>query len=261
MMKNLRNAILVSFGIWSGLSAQEITKQQEPLILADTTAVTYESKLRPALSYDVDTDVKSLKKHWSTFLKKKLRKSFKTKDKVFLVTEDVVVNSISDKRLNLIVQLTQKATNSSISFSSAFGYDIYVDAKVYPKEFGELKKFAEAFLLESSHVYYTTKIDKFNDEISKLKKSNLKLNEKNLKNNNLIKEGDNLLVILNKSKEEHTSDSVKTLKKISKITKKQVSYKSQIVKNKGVIQENTLKIEELKREIALKSAKKASLKN
>lgn len=260
MIRDIRNVIFLSIGLTLTMNAQKEELKTDKIIVADTTQVTYESKLRPALSYKVDVDAKNLKKHWKDFLKKRHKTSYKIEEKTFLVTKDIVVNTISDKRINLLAEVIEQESNSIINFSGAFGYDIYIDDKIYPNEFKGLKLFAETFLLESSTLFYADQIADLSEEISKLNNKNSSLAKDNVKDNGLIKAGDDELAILNKTKNGETADSVKILKKISKITKKQVSYKSDIIKNNLETEANQIKINALKKQIEARIARQKLLK-
>lgn len=259
-MKNIYNAILLSVGFMLSVNAQEVKEANKKIIVADTTQVTYESKLRPALSYEIDMDVKSLKKHWKNFLSKRFKESYRVKEKTMLVTEDISIPTVFDKRINLYAKVVEKEETSVISFLGAFGYDIYMDAEVYSKDFNELKLLVEKFLLESATLYYAGQIQGFTKEIYVLNKKNLKLSKKNVEKNSLIKEGDDELITYNKIKKGDTDETVNVFKKINKITKNQVKYKSEVVSNKKQIAENESKIDALKKQIDLKIAKTELLK-
>jgi len=260
MIKNICTAILLSVGFALTINAQSVKTTTQKIIVADTTQISYEEKLRPALSYEIDIDVKSLKKHWKKFLAKRFKETYKVREKNMLVTEDILVPSIFDKRVNLYAKVVEKTDTSVISFLGAFGYDIYIDADVYPKDFKTLKLLVEKFLLESATLYYAGEIQNFSKEIYMLNKKNLSLSKKNIEKNSLIKEGDDELITLNKIKKGDTDEAVSVLKKINKITKKQVAYKSDVVANKKEIAENELAIDDLKKQIDVKIAKTKLLK-
>lgn len=260
MTKKLHSSLFLSFAIVFTMSAQDLKISNEKMIQADTTFVTYESKQRPALSYEVDTDVKSLKKHWKKFISDLYGAKYKVKETNVLATEDVSIATISNKRINLYATVVEKIDVSEISFSAAFGYDIYVDSEIYSEEFRGLKAVAEKFLLESSELYYADKINGFSKEITKLNKKNVSLNKKNDKMNGLITKTDVKLTVLNKENQGETIESVKVLNKISKLTKKQAGYKESIIENKKAIEDNKIRIVELNKMIDLKLAKAKSLK-
>ena len=137
----------------------------------DTTTVTFETKSRECLFTTVDPQAKELKQA----LKKYLKKTYQIKlkgvgfltNKSFLKAEDVMCGAISSKRLNIYAHITQAPTVSQMSFFASFGYDIFVDPKIYSKEFGELKNIMNTFLLQYLNDYYAKEIEATASDIKK----------------------------------------------------------------------------------------------
>lgn len=221
---------------------------QKSLKEFEMNEVIYENKLRPSLEYTVDMDFKSLKNHWKDFIKKSYDGKVKIEDENNLVTKDVVVNSISDKRLNLLLVARPKGDELLVNFSAAFGYDIYIDNIKYPDESKALKTLVEGFLYDSGNMYYHSNLAELSKDIASLDKKNESLANANAKLNTKIIEIDTEAKILKESAE---ASSPASIKKLSKLAKKKVSYESKIAGNKNKILENHGKADKLKKEVAL----------
>ena len=221
----------------------EPVKEIKKMISVEISEVNYEGKLRPCLKYTVDADAKTLKKHWSKLVKDSYDASVKEIDDKYLVTRDVRVTAISDLRMDLLTTVFGGELNSVINFSSAFGYDIYVDKKVYPKELEALQKIAEDFLYDTSNIYYHEVIADLTKEIAKYNKKNEKLSVGIAKLKAKVTETDMSIEAL---KQGDTATSTKTTKKISKLTKKKVSYEAEISGDEQQITINKKEIKDLK---------------
>ena len=124
----------------------------------DTTSITFENKLRPCYSVSYDADPKTVKKGWSKFLKKNYK--IKTKgiglltDKDLISSQDVTINSISDKRMNIYARITDIAGGSDMKYFMSFGYDFFIGPDNYAKEFEGMKKLLNDFSVDFLNRYY-----------------------------------------------------------------------------------------------------------
>ncbi len=150
----------------------------------DTSEISFENKLRPCLKVSFDADAKTVKKRWSNFLKKNYK--IKTKgiglfsDKDLVSTEDVILNNIADKRMNIYAHVTDIPGGSDMKYFMSFGYDFFIGPKDYPDAFGGMKKLLNDFSVEFLNDYYS-------DETSKILKQ-IKGYERDIKkDNNAIK--------------------------------------------------------------------------
>lgn len=124
----------------------------------DTSTITFENKLRPCYSVTYDAEPKTVKKGWSNFLKKNYK--IKTKgiglltDKDIIKSEDVTINSISDKRMNMYARVTDFSGGSAMIYFMSFGYDFFIGPDNYATEFGNMKKLLNDFSVAFLNKYY-----------------------------------------------------------------------------------------------------------
>ncbi len=152
----------------------------------DTSEVTFENKLRPCLNVSYDADAKTVKKGWSNFLKKNYK--IKTKgiglfsDKDVISTQDVTINSISDKRMNMYARVTDASGGSDMKYLMSFGYDFFIGPENYPDAFEGMKKLLNDFSVEFLNDYYN---DETSDILKKVKKyeRDIKQDNRSIKKN------------------------------------------------------------------------------
>ena len=171
-MKKIR--LILTFAVFVSLKLDAQTYH------IDTSSITFENKLRPCFSVNYDADPKTVKKAWDDFLKK----NYKIKangiglltDKELVTAEDVTVNSISDKRMNMYANVTKLADGSVMRYFASFGYDFFIGPDNYPQEFGGMKKLFNDFSVDFLNKYY-------GDETSDILKD-IKRYEKDIKKDN-----------------------------------------------------------------------------
>ncbi len=260
-MNRIVKLFVVGALLTTSLQAQTVGEKikKEVLIKADTVEVSYENKLRPAIGYISDVDVKSIKKHWKSFLSKTYKISSKSNGNV-VMSKDVVVNSLSDKRMDLYLSIDENGAGSKLKFFAAFGYDIYVDANIYGKEFASLKKMADNFLYESTNIFYNEKTNGFSKQIASLTSKNSKLLKEINKNNASIESGKATIATLSEVDENDSKASIKAKKKILKLNKKEIAKTIEIEKNKKQIEANTEEVKLLKKDVAYYKERKELLK-
>ncbi len=152
----------------------------------DTTNITYEDKLRPCLYVSYDAYPKTVKKAWSNFLKKNYK--VKTKgiglltDKDIVSSEDVTINSIADKRMNMYARVTDISGGSEMKYFMSFGYDFFIGPDNYPKEFEGMKKLLNDFSVKFLNEYYG---DETSDILKQIKRyeRDIKKSNKTIKKN------------------------------------------------------------------------------
>lgn len=146
----------------------------------DTSSITFENKLRPCLFVKYDASAITVKKGWSSFMKKNY--SIKIKgigfltDKDIVEAEDVVINSIADKRMNMYARVTDIPGGSELKYFMSFGYDFFIGPDNYGSEFGAMHKLLNDFSISFLNDYYA-------DEISNILKK-IKGYEKDIKHKN-----------------------------------------------------------------------------
>jgi hypothetical protein len=146
----------------------------------DTSEISFQNKLRPCFKVNFDADAKTVKKAWSSFLKKNYK--IKTKgigllsDNDLISGEDVTINSVSDKRMNIYANITNQPQGSEMKYFMSFGYDFYIGPKDYPESFAGMKKLLNDFCVKFLNDYY-------NDQTSDILKE-IKSSEKNIKKDN-----------------------------------------------------------------------------
>jgi|GEM_PF-4632433 len=260
-MNRIVKLFVVSSLLTISLQAQTVEEKikKEVLIKADTIEVSYENKLRPAIGYISDISAKDIKKHWKSFLSKTYKISSKFNGNV-VMSKDIVINSLSDKRIDLYLSADENGTGSKVKFFVAFGYDIYVDPNIYGKEFASLKKIADNFLYESTNIFFNEKTNGFSKQMASLVSKNSKLLKGINKNNASIESGKVTIASLSDVDENDSKASVKAKKKILKLNKKIIAKTIEIEDDKNKIEANKKEIELLKKDLAYYKKRKELLK-
>lgn len=146
----------------------------------DTTEITFENKLRPCLFVKFDASAKTVKKGWADYLKKNYKIKVKgiglLSDKDIVDAEDVIINSIADKRMNMYASVTDIPGGSEMKYFMSFGYDFFIGPQNYGKEFGGMHNLLNEFSIVFLNDYYS-------DEVSGLLKQ-IKGYEKDIKSKN-----------------------------------------------------------------------------
>ncbi len=191
----------------------------------DTTSISFENKLRPCYSVTYDADPKTVKKAWSSFLKKNYK--IKTKgiglltDKDLISSEDVTINSISDKRMNVYARITDIVNGSDMKYFMSFGYDFFIGPDNYPKEFEGMKKLLNDFSVAFLNKYYG---DETSDILKQIKhyERDIKKDNKTIKKNvrKSRKASSAEATGLEARNNTHNSDITNTQEKIDALQKK-----------------------------------------
>lgn len=179
-MKRIFFVMLICISSILYLSAQTYT--------IDTSEISFENKLRPCYSVDFDAPAGTAKSAWKDFLKK--RHDIKVKgiglfaDKDLLDAEDVRINSVSDKRMNVYARITELSAGSSMKFFVSFGYDFFVGPGNYPQEFEKMKALLNDFCVEFLTDYYKDRVSYITKTMKRIEKDILRKQkdiEKNIK--------------------------------------------------------------------------------
>ncbi len=153
----------------------------------DSSDITYENKLRPCLFVTYDADPKTLKHGWESFVKKNYNIKMKgygfMANKDLLTGNDVTIASISDKRMDMYVRVTDFPGGSEMKFFMSFGYDFFIGPVNYPVEFASMKKMLNDFSIEFLNDFYIDEASRLTRNIKKLEKD-IKSNMKDIKRNN-----------------------------------------------------------------------------
>lgn len=246
----------------ANMQAQTVEQgvENEILIQADTVQISFENKLRPAIAYTSDVGLKDVKKHWKSFLTRTYKISSKSKGANLMTSKDVVIHSLSDKRMNLYASIEENGAGSKIKFFGAFGYDIYIDAKSYEAEFASLIKIAENFLYESTTIFYNEKTNGFSKQLASLTTKNSNLLKEIQKDNANIELGKATVATLSEVEDDGSKAFIKAKKKILKLKNKEAIYTAEIEENKKQIAVNEEKIKLLKKDVAYYTDRKELLK-
>jgi len=206
----------------------------------DTTTVTFETKSRDCLFSTVDPPSKELKKALKHYLKKTYQIKLKgvgfLTNKDFLNAQDVRCGSISSKRLNIYAHITQAPTVSQMSFFASFGYDIFVDPKIYPNEFGELKNIMNRFLLEYLNEYYSQEVINTSKKIKKNNDKRTKLAKRIDKNERKASRADKRIKRLNDSSPADSKEQIAVTDKTNSLTNKKTKLTNENQKASVTIQ-------------------------
>lgn len=152
----------------------------------DTTEISFENKLRPCFFVKYDANAKTVKKAWASFYKKYY--SVKNKGIGFLTNKDlitgkdIVLEPVSDKRMNLYARITDEGNGSELRYFMSFGYDFFIGPKDYPNEFSGMKKILNDFSVEFLTEYYADEAGRLTSKIKDLEKS-ISNNQHSIKKN------------------------------------------------------------------------------
>ncbi|MBI1342942.1 MAG: hypothetical protein GC171_08415 [Terrimonas sp.] len=153
----------------------------------DTSEISFENKLRPCLFVGYDADAKTVKKAWSQFLSKKYK--IKTKgiglfsDKDIISSEDVTINRISDKRMNLYAMVGDVSGGSELKYFMSFGYDFFIGPAEYPDAFKGMKELLNDFSMEFLNDFYADEAARITKDIKKLERE-IKSKQRSIQKNN-----------------------------------------------------------------------------
>ena len=152
----------------------------------DTTEITFENKLRPCLYVKYDASAKTVKKGWVDFMKKNYKVKVKGiglfSDKDIVDAEDVTINSIADKRMNMYARVTDIPGGSEMKFFMSFGYDFFIGPDNYGAEFGAMHKLLNDFSVSFLNDYYTDAVSAILKDIKGYEKD-IKGKNKSIKSN------------------------------------------------------------------------------
>lgn len=143
----------------------------------DTTEITHENKLRPCLSVVYDANSDFVKSAFKDYCKKQF--SVKIKGYGFLSNadvvsaEDVMIITISDKRMNLYNRVIATAEGGSESkLFISFGYDFFVSKKDFPDAFANMNNLILNFSNKMLIDFYSDDIKDMNKKIKKINRDN-----------------------------------------------------------------------------------------
>lgn len=191
----------------------------------DTAKVTFETKSRDCFYTTVDPKEKELKKALKKYFKKTYKITFKgvgfMTNKPFLKAEDVMCGIISSKRMNLYAHITQAPTNTQMSFFGSFGYDIFIDPKIYSKEFSQMKDIMNTFLLQYLNEYYAKEITRSSKEIKQLNNKRIRISKRMDRNDRRNSRAERKIAKLNNKKPKDTKDQIANTQKTNDLTNKQ----------------------------------------
>jgi len=152
----------------------------------DTTDISFQNKQRPCLQVRYDADAKTVKKAWSSFIKKNYKVQTKgiglLSDKDIVNTHDVTITSISDKRMDIYARIVNIVGGSEMKYFMSFGYDFFIGPENYSKEFEAMKKLLNDFSMEFLNKYYSNQVSKSLKQIRSYEKS-IKNDNKSIKKN------------------------------------------------------------------------------
>lgn len=233
----------------------------------DTTEISFDNKLRPCYAVFVDPDPKTLKNAWEKYLKKKYsirvkgNSFFGSSD--FIKAEDVVINKISKKRLDLYSRIIETAEGSEMKVFVAFGYDYYAGDKGFQTEFDALKDLLNTFLLKSLNEYYTDEIARVNKSVKSLNKEQISLHKTIAKNNDRMFDAQKDIPTSYNitAKGVSSEQSVKDKEKADKLTDKVNKLENENTKAKLKVTEIEEKLIEGKSKLELLKEKQRNLSN
>ena len=155
----------------------------------DTSEISFENKLRPCLHTFYDAGAREVKAAWSDYLKRnhhiKIKGSGPFSGKEMLSARDVIIPSISDKRMNLFLRSSDVAGGSEVKYFMSFGYDFFIGPENFPHEFAGMKKmlkdFSKEFLIKYYADFSTNSLKKIKGYQREIKSRNNNISKNNKK--------------------------------------------------------------------------------
>ena len=221
-------------------------------IKIDTTQISFEDKLRPCFGAQIDPGRDEITREWANYLKKNYKVKldgigwFSTKE--ILTALDVMLPTVSDRRMNLYTRITSVANGSDIKIFASYGYDIFIGDANFPKEFSALEHILNNFLLKFVNDYYSNQISETAREIQHLNNRKIGIMKTNVNLDKKIFKLTNDISVLNATIEEKSADTIKNQENISKMNNDKIKFENQ--KSSSLIQiqiiENNIKTLNLK---------------
>ncbi len=168
-------AILCSFS----LNAQKMR-------LSDSK-VTYNEKERPCIEVQIEPETKMTKKNMINWIDDQYNVSLKgmgfLTNKDVLTAEGVVIKPVSDKKMDLFVQVVeQKDETTKMCVFGSFGYNIHITPQRYPVEYNQMKEMTIQFLEFFLPNYYENQIESQQEVVKDISKEREKLAKEIAKN-------------------------------------------------------------------------------
>lgn len=200
-----------------------------------STSIQHNDKQRDAILAEIEPTKKTVKNAWKNYLKDnydiKLKGFGLFSNKDVLYAEDIKLNMLSDKRINLYTKFEETENSTKMIVFASFGYDIYFSSIGYSSEFSKMRKLTSNFLKNYLPKYYQNEINNTKEvkeeleekiaenkedisdreeEINKLKEEILSL-ENELKENSKKAEEINTLLELKKKDLEIINNELKNI--------------------------------------------------
>ena len=150
------------------------------------TVITEFSDYEDEVTRKYNLDAKTVKKGWVDYMKKNYKIKVKGvglfSDKDIVEADDVTINSISDKRMNMYARVTDITGGSEMKYFMSFGYDFFIGPKEYTMEFEGMLKMLNDFSISFLNNYYA---DETSSILKKIKgyERDIKKNEKTITSN------------------------------------------------------------------------------
>lgn len=234
MKQSLKFKLLMAFFAFGFFNAKAQT------IKIDTTQISFENKLRPALGANVDPEPKPLKKAWAAYLKKKYDVKIKGigwfANKDLLTAQDVTIATISTKRMNLYTRIIETTSGSEIKLFASFGYDIFIGSSNYPIEFSALQNMLNTFLLQNLNEYYSDEEKATSKRIKSLNKEKISLLKSIEKNQSRIKRAESDIEQARAKQDSTAQSKINATEKITKLTTEKTNMENENLTSAASIQ-------------------------
>lgn len=199
-------------------------------IKIDTTQISFENKLRPAIGALVDPEPNTIKKAWKNYFKKNFNVKVDgfgfLQNKDILKATDVMIAKVSDKRININIRVTETASGSELKVFSSFGYDIFIGQNNYPKEFEATQQILTDFLITTLSSYYNDEIKATTKRIKSLNKDRTKKLKQLNKNDKKIIKLTSEIARLNSLSNSTSESALKATEKLNKKTNEKLKLET-----------------------------------
>jgi hypothetical protein len=197
----------------------------------DSSQISFEGKVRPCLSAQVDSDQDALAAGWASYLKSIYKIKLKgfglfSNSDVF-EAKDIIVLELSDKRLNFYTKIIPVSSGSQINVFASYGYDLFIGSSSYPHEYKVLGDMLHDFLLKYLNNYYSDKVKSISKEVKGLNNEKLKRLKKIEKNNKKIFKLSNDIAVKNATMNKTNEEAIKIIEDVSKYSSEKVTLENE----------------------------------
>ncbi|WP_235296933.1 BAR domain-containing protein [Portibacter marinus] len=157
-MKNFTLLLTCSFiFLFTALHSQKIQYTDGNIEFEDQTVETINIYLEPQVEKVEDRFEEWMRDNYDVNLRDK---KFLFFDRDVMIAKEVIIPEVSDRKIDLRVQVDQSIETSSVlHVFASFGYDNWITRSTHPEEHEALKDIVYEFIVDYLPEYYTEKVE------------------------------------------------------------------------------------------------------